>query len=85
VKKFKKNFGKDRKKFENVLGSLDFFQIFYFIVMPHAQNASPGFALRTYRFHGHVQNLAQTRPDEASRRLPAKQGGGGIATGIQMN
>ena len=44
--------------------------------MPDAQNASSGFALRTYLFSLMIRNLAQRGPDEAPERLPAEQGGG---------
>jgi hypothetical protein len=47
--------------------------------MPYAQNASSGFALRTYRFDRFMKILAQRGGDEPPERLLAKQGGGGIA------
>jgi len=85
-KNLKKFGGKDRKNFETCAEEFEFCLQIYFIVMPHAQNASSGFALRTYRFANFlINNLAQPRPDAASRRLHAEHGGGGIAKDIQMN
>jgi len=47
------------------------------LTMPDAQNASSGFALRTYRDPAFlIKALAQRWPDEAPERIPAEQGGG---------
>jgi len=42
------------------------------ITMPDAQNASSGFALRTYPDPNAVKVLAQRGPDEAPERLRAE-------------
>jgi hypothetical protein len=47
------------------------------LTMPDTQNASSGFALRTYLDPEFLINaLAQRGPGKAPERLPAKQGGG---------
>jgi hypothetical protein len=39
-----------------------------------------------YAFTGsQIKNVAQRGPDEAAERLPAKQGGGGIAIKVQFS